>query len=56
MYNGEQWISDFKQKRMNPYKTNVPYRIYRFKSAAVNSQNRKNGKVMVFFMQENLAE
>ena len=30
MYNGEQWISDFKQKRMNPYKTNVPYRIYRF--------------------------
>ena len=56
MYNGEQWISDFKQKRMNPYKTNVPYRIYRYKSAAVNSQNRKNGKAMVFFMQENLAE
>ena len=31
MYNGEQWISDFKQKNMNPYKRNVSYRIYRYK-------------------------
>ena len=31
MYNGEQWISDFKQKKMNPYKKPVPYRIYRYK-------------------------
>ena len=31
MYNGEQWISDFKQKRMNPYKQDVPYRLYRSK-------------------------
>ena len=30
MYNGKQWISDFKQKRMNPYKTEVPYRLYRY--------------------------
>ena len=32
MYNGEQWISDFKQKEMNPYKKTVPYRIYRYKN------------------------
>ena len=32
MYNGVQWISDFKQKEMNPYKKPVPYRIYRYKS------------------------
>ena len=31
MYNGEQWISDFKQKKMNPYKQAVPYRLYRYK-------------------------
>lgn len=31
MYNGEQWISDFKQKRMSPYKQKVPYRLYRYK-------------------------
>ena len=31
MYNGEQWISDFKQKRMSPYRQNVPYRLYRYK-------------------------
>jgi len=30
--------------------------VYWYKSAAVKSQNRKNGKAMVFFMQENLAE
>jgi hypothetical protein len=30
MYNGVQWISDFKQKEMNPYKKPVPYRIYRY--------------------------
>ena len=30
MYNGEQWISDFKQKDMNPYHKPVPYRIYRY--------------------------
>ncbi|MFI4919739.1 MAG: LysM peptidoglycan-binding domain-containing protein [Legionellales bacterium] len=31
-YNGAQWISDFKQKRMNPYKgsPDVPYKIYRY--------------------------
>ena len=32
MYNGEQWISDFKQEKMNPYKRHVPYRIYRYKN------------------------
>ena len=32
MYNGEQWISDFKQKKMNPYNKPVPYRIYRYKN------------------------
>ena len=31
MYNGEQWISDFKQKRMSPYRQKVPYRLYRYK-------------------------
>ena len=31
MYDGEQWVSDFKQKRMNPYKSEVPYKLYRFK-------------------------
>lgn len=31
MYNGEQWISDFKQKNMSPYNKPVPYRIYRHK-------------------------
>ena len=31
MYNGRQWISDFKHKHMNPYGYNVPYRIYRYK-------------------------
>lgn len=31
MYDGEQWISDFKQNRMNPYRSDVPYRIFRFK-------------------------
>lgn len=31
MYSGTQWISDFKQKRMSPYKKeqNVPYRLFR---------------------------
>lgn len=31
MYNGRQWISDFKQKYMNPYGYDVPYRICRYK-------------------------
>lgn len=30
MYTGKQWISDFKQKKMNPYKENVPYVIFRY--------------------------
>lgn len=29
MYTGRQWISDFKQKRMNPYRDDVPYKVYR---------------------------
>lgn len=29
MYNGEQWISDFKQRNMNPYNRNVPYKLFR---------------------------
>lgn len=32
MYDGEQWVSDFKQNRMNPYRSEVPYRIYRFQA------------------------
>ena len=31
MYNGKQWISDFKQNDKNPYRKNVPYRVYRYK-------------------------
>lgn len=34
MYNGEQWISDFKQKKMSPYanpKWDVPYKVFRCK-------------------------
>lgn len=31
MFNGKQWISDFKQKNMNPYRKDVPYRVYRYK-------------------------
>ena len=30
MFNGNQWISDFKQKNMNPYKKNYNYKIYRY--------------------------
>ena len=30
MYNGKQWISDFKQKNMNPYKDKYPYVIFRY--------------------------
>lgn len=30
MYTGKQWISDFKQKKMNPYRENVPYVIFRY--------------------------
>lgn len=30
MYNGKQWISDFKQKNMNPYKNKYPYVIFRY--------------------------
>lgn len=36
MYNGEQWISDFKQGKINPYKKHVPYRIYRYKQNQFN--------------------
>lgn len=32
MYNGSQWISDYKQKKMSPYKYPVPYRLYRNKN------------------------
>lgn len=38
MYNGEQWISDFKQRRMNPYRTAVPHRIYRYKRKVLTSK------------------
>ena len=31
MYDGQQWVSDFKQSRMSPYRRNVKYRIYRRK-------------------------
>lgn len=34
MYNGSQWISDFKQKKMTPYANpnwKVPYKIFRYK-------------------------
>lgn len=31
MYNGKQWISDFKQKSMNPYKKQYNYEIFRYK-------------------------
>ncbi len=30
MYNGEQWISDFRQRDMNPYGKEVAHKIYRF--------------------------
>lgn len=36
MYDGHQWVSDFKQKSMNPYKKYVPYKLYRFE----NKENR----------------
>lgn len=29
MYDGSQWVSDFKQKHMSPYRKTVKYRIYR---------------------------
>lgn len=32
MYNGSIWISDFKQKKMNPYKDSVPYQLFRCNS------------------------
>ena len=31
MYNGKQWISDYKQNDMSPYGKVVPYRVYRYK-------------------------
>lgn len=31
MYNDNQWISDFKQKKMNPYKKEYNYEIFRYK-------------------------
>ena len=40
MYNGEQWISDFKQQTMNPYRKPVPYRIYRYKKQNHTNQAR----------------
>ena len=30
MYNGNQWISDFKQKSMNPYSKLYPYKLFRY--------------------------
>ena len=32
MYNGHQWVSDFSQRHMNPYKTKVPYQIFRYRN------------------------
>ena len=32
MYNGDIWISDFKQQHMNPYRKPIPYKIYRYQS------------------------
>ena len=29
MYNGKQWVSDFKQKNMNPYKKEYKYSLFR---------------------------
>lgn len=29
MYNGEIWVSDFKQRSMNPYRKSYPYEIFR---------------------------
>lgn len=29
IYTGKSWISDFKQKAMNPYRKPVPYKIFR---------------------------
>lgn len=31
MYNGEIWVSDFKQRNMNPYRKSYPYEIFRYK-------------------------
>ena len=31
MYNGEIWVSDFKQRSMNPYRKSYPYEIFRYK-------------------------
>lgn len=30
IYNGRQWVSDFKQKSINPYRKSYPYEIFRF--------------------------
>ena len=30
MYNGEIWVSDFKQRSMNPYQKSYPYEIFRY--------------------------
>ncbi|MBQ3364273.1 MAG: hypothetical protein IJG42_10025 [Muribaculaceae bacterium] len=42
MYNGEQWISDFKQQKMNPYNKPVPYRIYRYKKQETRNNKHSN--------------
>lgn len=31
LYSGESWISDFRQRSMNPYRGSVPYVIFRHK-------------------------
>jgi hypothetical protein len=30
IYGGSQWISDYKQNRFQPYRSDVSYKIYRF--------------------------
>lgn len=36
IYTGSQWVSDFKQKSLNPYPTAVPYTLYRARSGYSN--------------------
>jgi hypothetical protein len=61
MYNGEQWVSDFKQKSRNPWgdiaDENLQYKLYRdIKPAAVApkgaSSNARTAQAMSFFMKK----
>lgn len=36
IYTGSQWVSDFKQKSLNPYPSAVPYTLYRARSGYSN--------------------